>query len=190
MERLKSMKEALVNCAQSNMNNLSTVNAEELGEVVDMIKDLEEAIYYHTITESMKQGNGNETESAYYTERRYSPVYNYYTDYTYGGNGGRSGSMGYSDGNRQSAGESRNYTEYEFPMAMMRDYREGRSGSSRKSYMESKEQHKDTMTKVKELEHYMNELTQDISEMIQDASPEERQMLQKKISTLANKVNV
>jgi hypothetical protein len=133
MERLKSMKEALVNCAQSNMSNLATVNAEELGEVVDMIKDLEEAIYYHTITESMK-GNGSEEES-YYTERRSAPVYNYYSDYTYGG---RSGSMGYSDGKRQTPGESRNYMEHDFPM-MMRDYREGRSGSSRKSYMESKE---------------------------------------------------
>ena len=40
MERLKAMKEALVSCAQSNMGNLDNVDAQELGEVIDMIKDL------------------------------------------------------------------------------------------------------------------------------------------------------
>ena len=46
MEELKSMKKALINCVQSQINgNLKEVDAEELGEAVDMIKDLEEAIY-------------------------------------------------------------------------------------------------------------------------------------------------
>ena len=57
-------------------------------------------------------------------------------------------------------------------------------------YMESKEQHKDTNTKIHDLEKYMNELSMDITEMIEGASPEEKQMLQKKISTLASKINV
>ena len=39
-------------------------------------------------------------------------------------------------------------------------------------------------------ENYMHELTEDITEMIQDASPEEKQLLQKKLSTLATKVDV
>ena len=34
----------------------------------------------------------------------------------------------------------------------------------------------------------MQELTQDIVEMIEDASPEEKQFLEKKISTLATKL--
>ena len=50
MERLKSMKDCLMAQAQSQMGNLHQVDAKELGEVVDMIKDLEEAIYYCTIT--------------------------------------------------------------------------------------------------------------------------------------------
>ena len=41
---------------------------------------------------------------------------------------------------------------------------------------------------MKELEHYMQELTGDIMEMIEDVSPEERQFLSKKIATLATKV--
>ena len=35
----------------------------------------------------------------------------------------------------------------------------------------------------------MQELSQDLSEMISGASPEEKQMLQKKIATLATKID-
>jgi hypothetical protein len=41
---------------------------------------------------------------------------------------------------------------------------------------------------MRELEAYMQELTTDITDMIQDASPEEKLMLQQKISTLATKI--
>ena len=184
MHRLESMKEALINCAQSNMGNLANVNAEELGEVIDMVKDLEEAIYYHTIVDSMNEKSDPSTSNMYYT-----PGYEYNRMYTpapspsnYGG------TRGYREV-RQSPREVRTYNEYEYPM-MSHDYREGRSGTSRKMYMESKEQHKDTQTKIRELENYMNELTMDISEMMQDTTPEEKQMLQKKLNTLLSKVNV
>jgi hypothetical protein len=53
MDVLKSMKDTLMCCAQGQMAHLETVDAKELGEVIDMIKDLEEAIYYCTITEAM-----------------------------------------------------------------------------------------------------------------------------------------
>ena len=49
-DALKSMKEQLMNCVQGQLGDLSKVDAEELGEAVDMIKDLSEAIYYCTIT--------------------------------------------------------------------------------------------------------------------------------------------
>ena len=63
MEELKSMKKALINCVQSQINgNLKEVDAEELGEAVDMIKDLEEAIYYATITKAMEDGDKEKKE--------------------------------------------------------------------------------------------------------------------------------
>lgn len=75
----------------------------------------------------------------------------------------------------------------------MRDHREGRSGQSRRTYMETKEAHKsntpeDKQQKMKELEKYMGELSTDISEMIGDASPEEKSLLKAKLQTLAQKV--
>ena len=41
---------------------------------------------------------------------------------------------------------------------------------------------------MRELEDYAQELTSDLLEMIQDATPEEKQLLQRKIDTLATKI--
>ena len=54
-------------------------------------------------------------------------------------------------------------------------------------YMEAKGS-KDKATQLRELEKYMQELTSDMVEMIQDSSPEEKQYLEKKISALATKI--
>jgi hypothetical protein len=70
----------------------------------------------------------------------------------------------------------------------MRDNREGRSPMKRRAYIESKEMHQDKATQMKGLEDYMSELSQDISEMIQMSSPEEKAVLQKKLSALSSKI--
>lgn len=53
--RLKEMKEKLMCAVECEMCNLANVNTAELGEAIDMIKDLEEAIYYASITEAMAE---------------------------------------------------------------------------------------------------------------------------------------
>lgn len=58
----------------------------------------------------------------------------------------------------------------------------------RKMYMESKTKGMDTSKSMKELENYMQELTSDIMEMLDKASPEEKTIVQKKMNTLAAKV--
>ena len=55
MERLKQMKETLMSSVQSQLGNLDNVDAKELGEAVDMIKDLSEAIYYCKIKKEMEE---------------------------------------------------------------------------------------------------------------------------------------
>ena len=54
-ENLKTMKEQLTSCVQGQLGDISKVDTHELGEVIDMIKDLAEAIYYCTITDSMEK---------------------------------------------------------------------------------------------------------------------------------------
>ena len=204
IERMKMMKETLMNCVSGQLGDLSSVDAKELGEAMDMIKDLSEAIYYCTITESMEKSDKEkkETSMMYPVEYRYYPTdYNryyrdmdrqygsmYYTD-SHGVSHpsanmttGNQNSRGYDDGNRQTPGESRNY-----PIEL-RDYREGRSPMTRKTYMERKMHGGAKEAQMRELEKYMQELTSDITEMIEGASAEEKQILQKKISALATKI--
>lgn len=180
MHRLYDMKNCLISAAQSQMGNLQDCDAEELGEVVDMIKDLEEAIYYCTITKAMneKSENNNDTSQyrMYYRERG---------GQDYGNNSSSYNNYPRTDKHIDKSNEP--YREREFPIEM-RDAREGRSPMRRRMYMESKELHKDKITAMKELEEYMQELSSDICEMIEDASPEEKQLLQKKIIALSNKI--
>lgn len=199
MDQLKIMKEQLIAQVQSQMGNLSSVDAKEMGEVVDMIKDLAEATYYCTVTEAMEKGaeereGKQSTNTYYYTEKMIPQIpYDYWRDmdrprgvmYYNGSTEGNNSSNGNNNGG------GRYYEENRYPMNEMRhihDMREGRSALSRKSYMESKELHKDKGTQMQELERYVTELGQDITEMIQDTSPEEKQMLQQKIMGLANRI--
>lgn len=73
------------------------------------------------------------------------------------------------------------------------DSRDGRSWQSRRGYMETKESHSDNtpeskQAKMRELEKYMRELSEDITEMIEGASNEEKTMLRAKVQTLAQKI--
>lgn len=93
---------------------------------------------------------------------------------------------GYEDGYRD--GESRGRSQ-----GGIRDGREGRSGQSRRSYMETKEMNKENtpeskQAKMRSLEAYMKELSEDITEMIEGASNEEKTMLRSKVQTLAQKI--
>lgn len=93
---------------------------------------------------------------------------------------------GYEDGYRD--GESRGRSQ-----GGRRDGREGRSGQSRRSYMETKEMNKgntpqEKQEKMKELEKYMKELAEDVTEMIEGATPEERSLAKQKMQVLLQKM--
>ena len=108
---------------------------------------------------------------------------NGYTSYNRGGYPG-GGRMYY---NRESTGLYPRYMEDSYPMEI-RDYREGKSPITRRMYMESKELHYDKAKQMKELKEYMRELSGDMMEMINDATPEEKEILSQKLSALAEKI--
>ena len=186
VKRLKDMETRLVNCLEMEIaKDLKQVDAKEMGEVVDMVKDLEEAVYYATITDAM-HGKDSYSDIMYYrpdmrdmdkmSGKMYYPYY--YTPSTM---------------MDKTMPHKKNHDymiyAYEYPNEIMRDHREGRSPISRKNYMESKDLHKnETALHLKELDNYLQELGHDITEMIQEASPEEKQLLQQKLSILASKI--
>ena len=122
-----------------------------------------------------------------YREPMYYPQQEpmYYTTSGRSNSGNNNSNTNYSSGNDSNM---RNFSERELPMTMY-DYREGRSPRNRKMYMEAKETHQDKAVQMRELEKYMQELTQDIVDMISDASADEKQYLEKKLTTLASKVS-
>lgn len=195
IEELKTMKTQLMSCAQGQMGQLDKVDTKEMGEVIDMIKDLSEAIYYCTITEAMEKPD-KEKEQTVNNITYYTTPYKMYPDQPYremertngymyypGGNSGNGSHMG---GNSGNSGNTSYYTEPMMPM--MRDPREGRAALRRRMYMEGKEQKRDPNSQMKELEAYLQELSTDITEMIKDASPEQRATLHQKMTMLANKI--
>ena len=149
--RLKWMEEALVDVIEMQFCNLDDVCTKELGEAVDIIKDLEEAIYYHTITEAMKTEKAATTHSWEMESSRDRKMEN---------------------------------------MIVKEEWDEwlGHSPHGRKRYLEAREHGKDKATQLRELEKYMQELSADIVDMINDASLEEKSYLEKKITALAAKI--
>ena len=141
--KLMWMEEQLVAEAEKQFECLEAVCTKELGEVIDMIKDLKEAIYYEAVTKAMESDSWKTEKSDHHHVEEHS--------------------------NSRS--------EYE-----------GKSALSRKMYMEARDMNKDKAMQLRELEKYMQELSQDVTEMIAEASPEEKQYLEKKISALAVKV--
>lgn len=219
MDKLKAMKECLASCIQTQLMDISSVDAHELGEVVDMLKDIEESMYYCARTKALEEEKEEREEMKKKLEKMelerpselyyfYSPCLHterdmdremgrmYYTERPARNSMGQftdgRGRTGNYDSLRDTSfagmdqrGEGR---EREVPFDF-RDSREGRSPMSRRNYMESKEMHQGKDKKMKELEQYMKELSEDIVEMIQDASPEEKQMLEKKMTHLTSKIS-
>lgn len=194
MERLKHIKDTLLCAVESQLGDLEHVDAKELGEVVDMVKDMEEAMYYCSIVKAMKE---QEEEEKYMKH-----IYPMSISHDYRGMDKDGGRMYFDERNMEYRERMRRREDphwdrdedYEsserrdrYPIEI-RDAREGKSPISRKNYIESKELHKGTPVQMKELEKYLQELSQDITEMIADATPEEKTVLQQKLSILASKI--
>lgn len=192
MERLREIEQCLVSQIQAQCGDLKKVNAKELGEVVDMVKDLEEAMYYCSIIEAMEKSS----------EEKQNMNINYYME----GNAGRNyygGRMYYdgqsNNGNNSSSNNNmssrKGYVPYmEYAPYMMRDekWRDDRmgekSGASRRMYMEGKMYHGDNQQSMQELEHYIRDLGDDLTDMIKDSTQEEKQVLSTKLQQLATKI--
>lgn len=213
-EQLDAMKSSLMSVAQAQMGDLEHVCAEELGEVIDMIKDIEEAKYYCAITKAMEDRDKNEkTEEKIntalllekmknpsipenmnyyggphvrYPDRRFDEYGRmYYSNTSYYDDG-----QMYYDGRDMRRGGSSNDGERSFSRmsSIMRDSREGRSWDGRRGYMESKENHMTDAVKMERLNEYMKELGEDITEMIKDSTPQEKSALRDKLTNLAKMV--
>lgn len=61
-DRLKHIEGTLLCIVEAHIEELEKIDTKELGEVIDMIKDLEQATYYHCLSE-------NEVTASYHTKK-------------------------------------------------------------------------------------------------------------------------
>ena len=209
IERMHKMIECLTEKALCELEKgTENVDTCEMGQVVDMIKDLNEAEYKAVIVKAMKKADEEEEE--------YEKVLLRELKEEYGEDAGRRfyDHYRYSDGRFAPKGHGsyrRGYEEppyYHMTPEMYRDmdrdthsrmyYTEtgmNESGYDRakRTYTETKEMHRgntpeDKKAKMQELERYAKSLTEDVVEMVSDMSDEEKNLLRTKMQILMQKI--
>jgi hypothetical protein len=177
-------------------------------EAMDEAEESEEAMKYIEMYEDYPERKGyrgqrRDSRGRYMSRRGYEAPMMMHDDreymrdidrmdgkmyYTSGGPSMGGSTSGNSSMNSGSSNMGYSESGSNYGSRMQRDIREGRSGQIRRGYMEAKEQGKDKQQKMKELEDYMKELSTDVTEMIGDASPEEKSLLKQKMQVLMQKI--
>ena len=209
IEKIHKMIECLTEKALCELEKgTENVDTCEMGQVVDMIKDLNEAEYKAVIVKAMKKADEEKEE--------YDKMLLRELKEEYGEDAGRRfyDNYRYSDGRFAPKGHGsyrRGYEEppyYHMTPEMYRDmdrdthsrmyYTEtgmNESGYDRakRTYTETKEMHRgntpeDKKAKMQELERYAKSLTEDVVEMVSDMSDEEKNLLRTKMQILMQKI--
>ena len=156
-------------------------------EAMDEAEETEEAMKYIEMYEDYPERKGyrgqmRDSKGRYMSRRRgYMPMV-YEHDYDWDGM--------QSDRDIDRHLGRMGYTE---PMHKDETHTESRYDRARKGYEESKAMHKDNspeskQMKMKSLEDYTKEIASDITDMVQDMSAEEKNLLRSKLQMLAQKV--
>lgn len=209
IERIHKMQECLTEKAVSEFEKgIENVDTSEMGQVVDMIKDLAEAEYHSIISKAMKKADEEEEEYDKELLRSLKAEYGeesgrrYYDQYRYAnGRFAPKGKGTYRRGYEEPP-YMHMYPEAEHIRDMDRDYgkmyytepmNESGYDKAKRNYTETKEMHKnntpeDKEHKMKSLDSYTKELASDITGMVADMSAEEKNLLRTKLSTLVSKI--
>ena len=209
IERIHKMVECLAEKTLSELDKgIENVDTSEMGEVVDMIKDLAEAEYHSIISKAMKKADEGEEEYNKELLRSLKAEYGeesgrrYYDHYRYAN--GRFAPKGHGTYRRgyEEPPYMHMYPEMEYMRDMDRNdgkmyYTEPMNESgydrAKRNYTETKEMHKnntpeDKEHKMKALDGYIKELGGDITQLIGDMTAEEKNLLRGKMSTLVSKI--
>lgn len=209
VERMHEMIEKLSETAKCEFDKgVENVDTCEMKEVIDMMKDLSESIYYRVLTESMLDADAEEIMDMF---DRYGEDRRYYDHYRYkngrfapkGRGTYRRGYMeppyyrikpeyelSVEDYKRMTPEElrdmdrkSRNVMYYTEPNKNVSV--ESRYDKARRMYTETKDSHRsgsaeDKTITLREGEKMLNVIFDELNEILQDASPEMRNMVKTK----------
>lgn len=204
IKHIHNMVEKLSETAKCELEKgIENVDTKEMGEVAEIIKELCEAEYYAKISKAMDEaeygeeydymgayddrkgyrGQPRDSKGRYMSRRSYTKPMMMQDDEWDEMEKMRdmdrhSGRMGYVGTSNNANGMRTGSMDNSY----------SRSENARRGYMNAKELNKDKQEKMKELEAYMKELSTDVTEMIGDASPEEKTMLKNKMQMLMQKI--
>ena len=171
-------------------------------EAMDEAEDSEEAMRYIEMYEDYPRkgyrGQRRDSRGRYMSNRgrrgyesRMMPEMYDYSDMEYMRDMDRDyGKMYYTDGMN---GNSRGGSSSGMSNGGNRGYSESRYDRARRGYEETKSMHKDNspeskQMKMKSLEDYMKSLAEDVTEMVNEMSPEEKSLMKQKMSVLMQKI--
>lgn len=206
MECVKTKVEAI------GIDNIEGQHLEELKEWTEIAKNIVCYDKDYKIVEAMDEAENNDDIMSRiemyedYPERRYYDNYRYKTSGRFSpkGKGSYMPRRGYDEPPyyhmtpemyrehepkyyRDMDKESRNVMYYTEPVRM-----DSRYENAKRGYEESKAMHngntpEDKQAKMKDLEAYMKEISEDVTKLISDATPEEKSIVKTKMQTLMQK---
>nr|DAK93086.1 MAG TPA: hypothetical protein [Caudoviricetes sp.] len=194
VSRMYDMIEKLSECAKAEFDKgMEHIDADEMGKVTDMLKDLAEAMYYRVLTEEMEEDSGRRfyDDYRYKTTGRFAPK----------GKGTYVGRHGYEEPPywhmtpEMYRDMDKSYGRMYFtePATMDGGRTESRYDTAKRHYTETRDMHRentkeDKEHKMKALDEYIKELAGDITDMIDGMTAEEKALAKSKLSTLVTKM--
>ena len=207
----------IMECVKTNVeaigiDNFSGQNLDDLKDWTEIAKNIVCYDKDYKIVEAMKEAENEDNMRAIemyedYLERRYYDNYRYKSSGRFApkGKGSYMPQRGYEeppyyhmnpDMYREHTPEYYRYMDrkdgkmyYTEPITM-----ESRYDKAKRGYEESKMTHKENtpeskQAKMKDLEIYLKELSEDVTQLLADATPEERSMVKNKMQVLTQKLN-
>ena len=215
IKRMHEMIEKLTKCAEMELEKgIDKIDAEEMGEVTDMIKDLAEAEYYAKISKAMDEaeygedydyrgaydeherkgyrGQRRDSRGRYMSRRGYMPMmYDYdWDDMEYQRDMDRNSHnrMYYTDGNMGGSSSSGMNNSSMGSQGGSRGYSESRYDRARRGYEESKAMHKGNTAEDKQQK--MKELENYMKELSTDVTDMISDMSPEEKSLMKQKMQV
>ena len=205
MECVKTKVEAM------GIDNIEGQHLEELEKWTEIAKNIVCYDKDYSIVEAMKEAENEDNMRAIemyedYPERRYYDNYRYKTSGRFApkGKGSYMPRRGYDEPPyyhmtpemyrehepkyyRDMDKESRNVMYYTEPVRMYSRYENAKRGYEESKAMHNGNTPEDKQAKMKDLEAYMKEISEDVTKLISDATPEEKSIVKTKMQTLMQK---
>lgn len=207
IKRMHEMIEKLSEAAECEFSKgIENVDTCEMDKVVNMMENLSEAMYYRTLTKAMQESDTEEIMEMFdkYGDdgKRYYDMWRYKSGrFAPKGRGTR---RGYEEPPYYHMTPDQ-YKEHDPEYWRDVDRKDGkmyftepvtmesRYEKAKRGYKEAKHAHtsntaEDKQAKMKDLEAYLKELSEDVTQLLSDATPEERAMVRGKMQVLTQKI--